>query len=99
MQAELSRTHVVEAPVEMGELAIRLIDLGPEPDWHLDRSLFGPWRRYEAQATLPGGTVLVASGAEPWLALHAVAAGTDATRAAVRAALPPAPSTQEGDGR
>jgi hypothetical protein len=34
--------------VRVGELVVRVYDLGPEPEWHKDRALFGPWRRYVA---------------------------------------------------
>jgi hypothetical protein len=35
--------------VDLGELTVRVYDLGPEPTYHKDRRSFGPWRRYEAQ--------------------------------------------------
>jgi hypothetical protein len=39
-----------EAPrVGLGDLTVRVYDLGPEPAYHKNRRLFGPWRRYEAQ--------------------------------------------------
>ncbi len=41
-------THARSTGVQVGELVVRVYDLGPEPEWHKDRSLFGPWRRYVA---------------------------------------------------
>jgi len=39
-----------EAPrIGLGELTVRLYDLGPEPSYRKDRRAFGPWQRYEAQ--------------------------------------------------
>jgi hypothetical protein len=37
---------------------VDLVDLGPEPDWHLDRRLYGPWQRYELVARNPAGDEL-----------------------------------------
>ncbi|MGH2945152.1 MAG: hypothetical protein ACRDPC_02590 [Solirubrobacteraceae bacterium] len=31
------------------EVTVRVFDCGPEPEFHKDRSLFGPWWRYEAE--------------------------------------------------
>ena len=33
----------------VAELVVRIRDRGPEPDWHTNRSLFGPWCRFEAE--------------------------------------------------
>ena len=41
-------SRVTSAGVRVGELVVRVYDLGPEPEWHKDRSLFSPWRRYVA---------------------------------------------------
>jgi hypothetical protein len=30
--------------------AVELVDHGPEPDWHLDRTVFARWARYELVA-------------------------------------------------
>lgn len=38
--------------------SVQLVDHGPEPDWHTDRSLFGPWPRYELIARNPAGDEL-----------------------------------------
>jgi len=38
--------------------SVELLDHGPEPDWHLDRTLFGPWQRYELIARNPAGNEL-----------------------------------------
>ena len=50
--------------VELGEVVIRLRDRGPEPGWHMDRKLFGPWRRYEAELT--GFAAVRELGTSPW---------------------------------
>jgi hypothetical protein len=56
---------VVEAPdgepvagrVPLGEVRVRVYDRGPEPEFHKDRALFGPWLPYEAElAEQPGAT-------------------------------------------
>jgi hypothetical protein len=41
-------TRARSTGVQVGEVVVRVYDLGPEPEWHKDRSLFGPWRRYVA---------------------------------------------------
>ncbi len=41
-------TSGTAAQVRVGELVVGLYDLGPEPEWHRERSLFAPWRRYVA---------------------------------------------------
>jgi hypothetical protein len=50
------------------ELSMVVYDLGPEPEWHGDRSLFGPWRRYEA--LLPSYPAVRGSGTTPWDAVR-----------------------------
>lgn len=30
-------------------LTVNVYDLGPEPEWHKDRSLYGPWNRWRAR--------------------------------------------------
>ena len=60
-----SRERVVVA-----ELMVRVYDRGPEPDRHMDRGLFAPWQRYEAE--LPGGAS--ALGCSPWEALYRLVA-------------------------
>ncbi len=50
------------------ELSVLVYDRGPEPEYHRDRSLFGPWWRYEAElASYPAVRGL---GATPWQAVH-----------------------------
>ena len=57
----------------VGELAIRVYDRGPEPDWHTDRSLFGPWLPFEAE--LVGHEGATATGWSPWEAIYGLVAG------------------------
>lgn len=54
--------------VALGELVIRVYDRGPEPDWHTDRSLFGPWLPFEAE--LVGHERAPATGWSLWEAIH-----------------------------
>jgi hypothetical protein len=57
----------------VGELVIRVWDRGPEPDWHTDRTLFGPWARYRAELDeeLGGGDAM---GSTPWEAIYRLVA-------------------------
>jgi hypothetical protein len=57
----------------VGELAIRVYDRGPEPDWHTDRTLFGPWLPFEAE--LVGHKAATVSGWSPWDAIYGLIAG------------------------
>ena len=59
--------------VALGELVIRVYDRGPEPDWHTDRSLFGPWLPFEAE--LVGHDGATATGWSPWEAIYRLVAG------------------------
>jgi hypothetical protein len=54
--------------VVVAELVIRIRDCGPEPEWHMDRQLFGPWYRFEAELIGEAGARAV--GMSPWDALH-----------------------------
>ena len=54
--------------VALGELAIRVYDRGPEPDWHTDRTLFGPWLPFEAE--LVGHEAATATGWSPSEAIY-----------------------------
>jgi hypothetical protein len=56
----------------VGELAIRVYDRAPEPDWHTDRTLFGPWLPFEAE--LVGHEGATATGWSPWEAIYGVVA-------------------------
>ena len=56
----------------VGELVIRVYDRGPEPDWHTDRTLFGPWLPFEAE--LVGHEAARATGWSPWQAIYGVVA-------------------------
>lgn len=41
--------------VRLGQMTVRLYDRGPEPEYHKDRDLYGPWLPYEAElADEPG---------------------------------------------
>jgi hypothetical protein len=53
----------------IGEVVVRIYDRGPEPEWHTDRTLFGPWYRFEAElVTADGGASEL--GMSPWAALY-----------------------------
>ena len=52
----------------LGELMIRVYDRGPEPDWHTDRTLFGPRLPFEAE--LVGNETAAATGWSPWEAIY-----------------------------
>ena len=60
--------YAIPEPVLVGELAIRVYDRGPEPDWHTDRTLFGPWLPFEAE--LIGHEAATATGWSPWEAIY-----------------------------
>ena len=58
--------------VLVAQFSVVVYDRGPEPEYHRDRSLFGPWRRYEAE---PEGYVAVReSGMTPWEAVYRLVA-------------------------
>ena len=49
-------------------VTVVVYDRGPEPAWHEDRELYGPWLRYEAEpADYPAVREL---GSSPWEAVH-----------------------------
>ena len=58
--------------VALGELVIRVYDRGPEPDWHTDRTLFGPWLPFEAE--LVGHAGATATGWSRWEAIYRLVA-------------------------
>ena len=64
----------------VAELVVRVRDRGPEPDWHTNRSLFGPWYRFEAE--LVGDAAVSALGMSPWDALYRLVANHRAHLAA-----------------
>ena len=71
-------------------VAVEIVDRGDEPEWHKDRTLYGPWRRWVATMTLPGGTRVDESGLTPSEALSRVASGCrDEDRRAIHEALAP----------
>jgi hypothetical protein len=64
----------------VAELVVRIHDRGPEPDWHTNRSLFGPWCRFEAE--LVGDAGVRELGMSPWDALYRLVANHRAELAA-----------------
>jgi hypothetical protein len=59
--------HVTER-VRVASVTIVIYDRGPEPAWHRDRRLYGPWLRYEAE---PADYAVVRElGDSPWEAVH-----------------------------
>lgn len=58
--------------VVAAELVVRIVDRGPEPDWHKDRSLYGPWDRFEAE--LADYPPVNERGGSPWEAVHRLVA-------------------------
>jgi hypothetical protein len=73
----------------LGDAVVRVYDRGPEPEWHRDRSLFGPWWRFEAE--LVGEPSACESGSSPWDAVYRLVANR---RSAVAEQLP-----EPGSGR
>ena len=65
-----SAPHAAErVPVVSVELVV--YDRGREPAWHEDRSVYGPWQRYEAE---PADYAAVSElGDSPWEAVHRLA--------------------------
>jgi len=53
-------------------VSVTLYDRGPEPEWHRDRRLFGPWLRYEAE--LAGFAAVRGIEASPWEAVNILVA-------------------------
>jgi hypothetical protein len=53
-------------------LSVAVYDRGPEPEWNRDRSLFGPWLRYEAE--LAGFAAVRGMGMSPWEAVNVLVA-------------------------
>ena len=70
--------------VVVAALMVRICDRGPEPDWHTDRRLFGPWYRFQAELIADGGPS--ALGMSPWDALHRLVANHRAQLGACRVA-------------
>jgi hypothetical protein len=56
----------------VAQLSVAVYDRGPEPEYHRDRSLFGPWRRYEAE--LEGYAAVRESGMTAWEAVYRLVA-------------------------
>ena len=59
-----SRWGVVRVSVE-SVVAVRIVDHGPEPEWHRG---FGPWWRFEAD--IPDFPLVNERGMSPWEAVH-----------------------------
>jgi hypothetical protein len=66
------------------EVTVWICDRGPEPGWHSDRRLFGPWYRFEAQL-LPAAEVREL-GMSPWEALYRLVANHRTELGAARVA-------------
>jgi len=64
-QARADRTLVTE-------LRVVVYDRGPEPRWHRDRSLFGPWPRFESE--LEDYAAVRESGMSSWEAVYRLVA-------------------------
>jgi hypothetical protein len=58
--------------VPVTEFSVVVYDRGPEPEFHRDQRLFGPWWRYEAE--LVGYPAAREIGATPWLAVYGLVA-------------------------
>ena len=43
------RLFTSDAAREVTTVSIVVTDRGPEPEWHKDRRLYGPWSRYRAE--------------------------------------------------
>jgi hypothetical protein len=59
--------HATER-VPVASVTIVVYDLGPEPAWHRERSLYGPWLRYEAE--LADYVALREPGSSAWEAVQ-----------------------------
>jgi hypothetical protein len=64
----------------VAELVVRIRDRGPEPDWHTNRRLFGPWCLFEAELVGDAGVRVL--GMSPWDALYRLVANHRAELAA-----------------
>jgi hypothetical protein len=53
--------------VQLGEMTVRVYERGPEPEYHKDRALWGPWLPYEAE--LAGQPDASATGWTPYEAI------------------------------
>ena len=66
----------VSGPEQRGErdleVVLRVVDRGPEPEWHRDRALFAPWCRFRAE--LSSYSVASELGHTPWEAVHRLVA-------------------------
>jgi hypothetical protein len=69
----------------VGDVVVRIYDRGPEPEWHTDRTLFGPWYRYEAELDAGGGGASEL-GMSPWAALYGLVANHRSIAPAVQEA-------------
>ena len=54
------------------QVSVVVRDRGPEPEWHTDRRLYGPWWRFEAEVV--GYAAVRELGMSPWEAVHRVIA-------------------------
>lgn len=68
----LNATGRADDRVIVAEIGIVVLDCGPEPEWHRDRKLYGPWWRDQAQLT--GYPALRELGMTPYEATRRLAA-------------------------
>jgi hypothetical protein len=62
--------------VRLGEMTVRVYDRGPEPAYHKDRDLYGPWLPYEAELADDPGV-----SATGWMPCEAIVRLVSARRA------------------
>lgn len=62
------RLGVAAEPVTVLNVSFVVRDRGPEPEWHKDRRLYGPWWPYEA--TVVDFDAVRELGMTPWEAVH-----------------------------
>jgi hypothetical protein len=72
--------------VPLAEITVRVYDRGPEPEYHKDRDLYGPWLPYEAE--LAGEAGASATGWTPYEAIVGLVSMRRAVRLERRAAEP-----------
>jgi hypothetical protein len=65
--------------VWLGEITVRVYDRGPEPAYHKDRDLYGPWLPYEAELADDPGV-----SATGWTPYEAIVGVVSARRAVLR---------------
>ena len=71
--------------VLLREMTVRVYERGPEPEYHKDRELYGPWLPYEAE--LAGEAGARAAGWTPYEVIVRVAHASGCDRAVTRRSL------------